>query len=124
MGLIRSSGNQSTEVRLARLFRAARISGWRRHYKLHGQPDFVFPKRRLAIFVDGCFWHGCPQHQHLPKSNVAYWAKKIAGNCTRDKKARIELREKGWRVLRIWEHELKSKQLTTTLRKLKRVLEH
>ncbi len=62
MAAIRSKGNKDTELRLAFILRAYGIKGWRRHYPLPGKPDFVFPKQRLAVFVDGCFWHSCPKH--------------------------------------------------------------
>jgi DNA mismatch endonuclease, patch repair protein len=68
MALIRSRGNRDTEIKLASLFRAARITGWRRHQPLPGRPDFIFRRERLAIFVDGCFWHGCRWHCCMPKS--------------------------------------------------------
>jgi len=77
-----------------------------RHLSLTVRPDFVFPKSRTAIFVDGCFWHGCPKHATKPKSNAAFWRKKISGNKARDRLVNRVLRRAGWRVLRIWEHDL------------------
>ena len=74
---------------------------------LPGRPDFVFPRQRLAVFVDGCFWHGCPKHSNMPANNRAFWMKKLTGNQTRDRLVTRTLRKNGWRVLRIWEHELK-----------------
>jgi len=106
MARIRGSGNKETELRLMTVFRANMISGWRRHWPVFGKPDFVFPKPRLAVFVDGCFWHGCPRHFIKPKGNAAFWRKKIAGNRARDRLVNRTLRKMGWRVLRIWEHEL------------------
>jgi DNA mismatch endonuclease (patch repair protein) len=70
------------------------------------RPDFVFPKRRLAVFVDGCFWHGCPKHATRPRGNAAFWRRKLAANKARDRRVNRVLRAAGWRVLRIWEHEL------------------
>ncbi len=70
------------------------------------RPDFVFPKLRLAVFVDGCFWHGCPRHATKPRHNAAFWRRKLAANRTRDRRVNRTLRAAGWRVLRIWEHEL------------------
>ncbi len=70
------------------------------------KPDFVFPKLRLAVFVDGCFWHGCPSHATWPKQNAAFWRKKILGNRARDRRVNRELCALGWRVVRVWEHEL------------------
>jgi DNA mismatch endonuclease (patch repair protein) len=67
--------------------------------------DVVFTRRRVAIFVDGCFWHGCPDHQHIPKSNLGYWVPKLAANEARDKRVDAALTAAGWTVVRIWEHE-------------------
>ena len=68
-------------------------------------PDFVLPRYRLAVFVDGCFWHGCAEHSKLPTQNTAYWAPKIARNVERDREHDARLAASGWRVLRVWEHE-------------------
>jgi DNA mismatch endonuclease, patch repair protein len=114
MSRIRSSGNKDTELALIRLFRKVGITGWRRRWPLAGKPDFVFPKARLAIFVDGCFWHGCLKHSRPPQSNQAYWRAKMIRNKTRDRSVAQVLRKKGWRVLRIWEHEL-SRALPTSI---------
>jgi DNA mismatch endonuclease (patch repair protein) len=117
MAAVRSRGNKHTEGALVAVFRQNGIKGWRRHLQLVGVPDFAFPKCRLAVFVDGCFWHGCPKHLRMPKSNRAYWRGKISRNMVRDQKTIKELRQAGWLVLRIWEHELRSEK-----RVLKRVL--
>jgi DNA mismatch endonuclease, patch repair protein len=109
MAAVRSRGNKATELTLASLFRAAKLKGWRRHANILGRPDFIFPKHRLAIFVDGCFWHGCAKHCRMPASNKKYWTAKIERNMRRDRATRILLRQKGWQVLRIWEHELKAR---------------
>lgn len=69
------------------------------------RPDIVFTARRVAIFVDGCFWHGCPEHSRSPRKNVAYWGTKLAGNVARDQATTEALEESGWLVLRVWEHE-------------------
>jgi len=107
MGSIRSRGNRTTEIRLARLLGAAGILGWRRHARIAGCfPDFAFPLHRLAVFVDGCFWHGCPAHFKPPSSNRGYWGPKMAGNRERDRAAPARLSRAGWRAIRIWEHEL------------------
>lgn len=69
------------------------------------RPDIVFTRSRLAIFVDGCFWHGCPDHFAAPRSNLTYWEPKIARNIERDGEVTAALLASGWRVIRIWEHE-------------------
>ena len=71
------------------------------------RPDFVFARQRVAVFVDGCFWHGCRWHGTRPQGNAAFWAKKLAGNQARDRRVNRVLRRHGWRVLRIWEHGLR-----------------
>jgi DNA mismatch endonuclease (patch repair protein) len=109
MAAIHSHGNKSTEGRLLILFRTNRLVGWRRKSKLRGSPDFTFPSQKLAVFVDGCFWHGCPKHGHYPKGNAAFWRNKITRNKARDRRVTRALRAQGWRVLRIWEHELTRK---------------
>lgn len=108
MSRIRSRGNSSTELRLIGLMRGAGIKGWRRQSKLSGRPDFVFPRYRLAVFVDGCYWHGCPKCALGAKTNTRYWMPKIAGNTRRDRANARKLRDDGWSVLRIWEHDLKA----------------
>lgn len=75
-----------------------------------GKPDFVFSKQKVALFVDGCFWHGCPKHANMPRNNQEFWAKKLQGNKDRDKLVNRELRKLGWTVVRVWEHELKEPQ--------------
>nr|WP_276202972.1 very short patch repair endonuclease [Jiangella muralis] len=67
--------------------------------------DLSFPRQRLAVFVDGCFWHGCPVHKTEPKNNAAWWAAKLARNIERDRETDAHLADLGWRVVRIWEHE-------------------
>lgn len=106
MSKAKDRGNAATELRLIRIFRENKITGWRRHVKLFGSPDFVFSKARLAIFIDGCFWHGCPLHATFPKTNYAFWKKKLEENKARDKVVNGKLKSKGWHVLRIWQHEL------------------
>jgi DNA mismatch endonuclease, patch repair protein len=109
MSAIRSTGNIATEVRAVALFRKSRIRGWRRHWPAVGLPDFVFLKARVAIFVDGCFWHGCPKCYQRPKSNRRYWDTKLIRNRKRDHDVTRTLRARGWRVIRIWEHELRTR---------------
>ena len=110
MAAIRSKGNKGTELKLAAIFRAHGITGWRRNQELPGKPDFVFRGHRLAVFVDGCFWHGCPKHGRKPGSNRTYWLAKLAKNQRRDRAVARKLREQGWRVLRIWAHSLKNRE--------------
>lgn len=108
MASIRSTGNRSTEQRFARLLRLAGIRGWRRHLSLPGRPDFAFPSARVAVFIDGCFWHGCPRCYRAPEGNARYWEMKRAANRARDRRVARELRARGWAVLRFWEHALKA----------------
>lgn len=108
MASIRSKGNATTELAFVRLLRNAKVSGWRRQVNLPGKPDFVFSSRRVAVFVDGCFWHGCPRCYRLPDDNRPYWKAKVLANRRRDRRQTRELRSLQWRVLRIWEHALKS----------------
>jgi len=123
MSRIRGKGNKNTELKLAALFRQNRVTGWRRNYKLFGKPDFVFPSQRVAVFVDGCFWHGCPVHGRIPKSNKKFWREKISRNQKRDRKVSRTLRGLGWSVLRVWEHSLSVKRTPATLRRIQRALE-
>lgn len=69
------------------------------------RPDIAFIRQQLAVFVDGCFWHGCPLHSVIPRKNVTYWAAKIARNKERDREHEIRLSEAGWDVIRVWEHD-------------------
>jgi len=101
------------------VFRAHKLAGWRRKQKLFGKPDFVFRTQRVCVFVDGCFWHGCPQHATKPGTSAAFWRKKFAANKARDLLVNRTLRKAGWRVVRIWEHELKMTRAQKVLRKLR-----
>ena len=121
MAAIRSVGNRTTELALVSAFRRLGIKGWRRHTNLPGKPDFVFREARLAVFVDGCFWHGCPEHGHRPRSNRAYWVRKLGKNEKRDQKIKQELRKRSWKVLRFWEHQVKASP-TNCARKVRRLL--
>ena len=120
MALIRGWGNKGTELKLIILFKAHGITGWRRKAPVFGKPDFVFPQLKLAVFVDGCFWHGCPIHATQPKSNAEFWQAKIARNIARDRLVTRTLRAKGWRVMRIWEHELARKNEKRLLARFRR----
>ena len=107
MSRIRGRGNKKTEIALIRLMREHGIKGWRRHRPVFGKPDFVFPGRKVAVFVDGCFWHGCPDHYNVPQNNFEFWRKKLIANRERDGVVTSTLESRGWTVLRFWQHELK-----------------
>lgn len=106
MSRVKGRGNRATELRLIEIFRNAKVIGWRRNYQLFGKPDFVFPKQRLVVFVDGCFWHSCPKHRSQPVNNGEFWRRKLENNRTRDRLVTKELKILGWTVIRIWQHEL------------------
>lgn len=123
MSRIRGKGNKSTELALASAFRRIGIKGWRRHVVvklalgprvatregkayLVVRPDFVFRAERVAVFVDGCFWHRCPLHCKMPANNQAFWEQKLSRNVERDRLVDRELRKAGWEVWRVWEHQL------------------
>ncbi|MFY2608800.1 DNA mismatch endonuclease Vsr [Achromobacter ruhlandii] len=126
MAKIRGTGNRSTELTMVRGFRSAHVTGWRRHvtftFRVQAptgsvaaantqvvkvRPDFIFRSERVAIFVDGCFWHCCPLHSKVPESNRSFWEPKLQANVARDRRATRLLRDAGWSVLRVWEHELR-----------------
>jgi len=119
MAAVRSKGNRSTELRLAELLRQHGPSGWRRHYPVCGTPDFCWPKSRVALFVDGCFWHGCPRCRRAPKSNQKFWNAKVAENRRRDKKVTRSLRDQGWSVIRVWECQIGK---ASTIRRIAKAL--
>ena len=135
MATIRSTGNKATELRFIAVFRAHGITGWRRGAMLREKgvgrkgkaafrvrPDFVFRAQRVAVFVDGCFWHGCPRHATRPRQNRQFWDEKIARNRQRDRLVTRELRKSGWTVLRLWECALARKRQAQTLGRLRRAL--
>jgi len=115
---IKGKGNKSTELALVTVFRKQGINGWRRGYPVKGHPDFVFLKERIAIFVDGCFWHGHDCRNTRPKDNEDFWLKKIGGNIARDKAVTLSFENRGWTVVRIWECELKKKNQDLLFKKL------
>ena len=122
MAAIRSRGNKETELVVAKLLRQNGITGWRRNLPVFGKPDFVFRKARLAVFVDGCFWHGCPKHCRMTASNRAFWRRKLSRSRQRDLLVNRTLRKAGWRVLRVWEHQLHRKKEAALLLRIQRAL--
>ena len=111
MRKVKSKKNKSTELRLIDIFKQNGITGWKRNYPVKGHPDFVFLKEKVAVFVDGCFWHGhegC-KYFRLPKSNTPFWEAKITRNIERDKETTQALTALGWKVISIWECELRNK---------------
>jgi DNA mismatch endonuclease Vsr len=125
MRAIKASSNATTELRLRAHLIRNRITGWKVGAKaVPGCPDFFFSKEGIAVFVDGCFWHGCPNCGHTPKSNRPYWSEKLARNKHRDTQIARKLRSKGIKVLRFWECQLRDKpnsclkKLSTLLKRL------
>ncbi len=118
MSLIRSRGNRATELRLIALMREHGITGWRRNAPVFGKPDFVFRAAKLAVFVDGCFWHGCPRHATKPATRAAWWAAKLGRNAQRDRTVTRTLRKAGWRVLRVWECALSPQRGVRTIARI------
>lgn len=116
MKKVRSKNNKSTELKLIQVFKENNIHGWRRNYEVKGHPDFVFLDKKIAIFVDGCFWHGHNCRNTKPKTNQEYWDKKRERNIKHDKEITEYFENRGWTVIRIWECELKSNK---ALEKLK-----
>ncbi len=108
MRSVKSKNNKSTEIALIGYFKKIGVKGWRRNYSLFGKPDFTFPKKRIVVFVDGCFWHGHNCRNTTPKDNEEYWKRKIERNIERDKTVAQNLSQKNWKVIRIWECEIKS----------------
>ncbi len=141
MSRIHGKGNRSTEIELLQIFRDYRIFGWRRQNQISllrdnsiessnrkyanrkkVRPDFIFPKLKLAIFVDGCFWHSCPIHQSKPNRNSAFWEKKFRSNKRHDRIVNKLLHENGWNVLRIWEHELLKTKRSRLMKRINRAI--
>jgi DNA mismatch endonuclease, patch repair protein len=117
MSKVRSCGNQSTEMAVESVLCATAIKGWIKHPKdVPGRPDFYFSRLRLAVFVDGCFWHGCPKcARRTPRSRRLFWADKIDDNKKRDRRVRSQLRSQGIRAIRIWEHSVAGGKWLPTL---------
>jgi len=106
--------NTKLEVMLRKALFQAGLRGYRIDSKLPGHPDIVYTRFKVAIFVDGCFWHGCPKCGSIPKSNTEFWINKINANKDRDIRVNKMLGENGWTVLRFWQHEI-SKELDRVL---------
>ncbi|MCB2185760.1 MAG: very short patch repair endonuclease [Deltaproteobacteria bacterium] len=121
MSRVKSRGNKTTEVRLAGLLEKAGVTGWSRHEPLPGTPDFAWLELKVAVFVNGCFWHGhnCGKRNIKPKSNSVAWEIKIKGNRRRDNRVDRQLRSDGWTVIRIWECQLVSNS-DNVIRRIKR----
>lgn len=118
MKKVRSRNNKSTELKLIQVFRDFSIKGWRRGYPVKGHPDFVFLDKKIAVFVDGCFWHGHDCRNTRPADHAEYWANKRERNISHDKEVTAMFEQRGWRVIRIWECELKKKNRELLLRKI------
>ena len=118
MQKVRGKENKSTELKMIEIYRQIGISGWRRGYPVKGHPDFVFLKSHIAVFVDGCFWHGHDCRNTRPIQNQEYWSKKIARNSQHDADITRLFQSRGWTVIRIWECELKKKNRDVLLFKI------
>lgn len=118
MKRVRSKNNRSTELRLIEVFKKYAITGWRRNYLVKGHPDFVFLAQKVAVFVDGCFWHGHDCRNTRPSDNQEYWSKKRERNKKHDMEVTAMFESRDWKVLRIWECELKKKNEAVLLKKL------
>ncbi|MBL8714275.1 MAG: DNA mismatch endonuclease Vsr [Alphaproteobacteria bacterium] len=106
MSAVRSKNNRSTELKILAELRRNRIFGWRRHLSLPGHPDFAWREQKVALFVDGCFWHGCKKCKKIPKSNVEFWVEKVRRNRVRDRRYTRALQRKGWKVIRVTECQI------------------
>jgi DNA mismatch endonuclease (patch repair protein) len=123
MAAVRAKENRTTERRFRALLVQAGIKGWKvRPRGLPGSPDFYFSAQSLAVFIDGCYWHGCPRCGHIPRTNRPFWAAKIQRNNERDRTNAVRLRERGLQVLRFWEHELRCGR--TAIERLRGALEN
>lgn len=97
----------SPEMKIRKLLFSKGIRGYRITSKLPGKPDIVFPRKRVAVFIDGCFWHKCPVHFQEPETRKEFWMGKINRNVERDQIINQKLEEAGWKVIRIWEHQVR-----------------
>ena len=117
MAAVRSRGNLSTEIALGKLLWAAGLRGYRKHWPVAGRPDFPWPKHKVAVFVDGCFWHGCPC-KTIPATNAAFWRNKICKNQERDRRVVRQLRAEGWAAVRVWECAVGSRKTLSRINRL------
>jgi DNA mismatch endonuclease (patch repair protein) len=109
MGSVKGAGNKSTETQLRCALIRSGVKGWKVRPKgALGNPDFLFPRAGVVVFVDGCFWHGCLKCGHIPKSNSVFWRAKIASTQRRDIRISRELRVRGLKVIRLWEHQIQN----------------
>lgn len=118
MRQVKSKKNKSTEIRLIEIFMQNNVTGWKRNYPVKGHPDFVFLKHRVAIFVDGCFWHGHDCRNTRPANNEEFWRNKQERNRKHDQDITAYFEKRGWTVIRIWECELKRKNHEKALLKI------
>src|SRR3990167_1362527 len=107
MRAIKGANTKSTEQKFQKALIDAGITYFQVNAKLIGNPDIFFPFYHVVVFLDGCFWHGCPKCGHVPKSNTSYWRTKIERNKERDIQKRLILHEQGYEIVEYWEHELK-----------------
>lgn len=122
MSKVRSNNNKSTELALIKFFKENNITGWKRNYPVKGHPDFVFLDKKIAVFVDGCFWHGHDCRNTRPSDNAEYWRKKRERNIKHDKEVTALFEQRGWTVIRIWECELKKKKKQILFNKISVIL--
>ncbi len=116
MASVRTSGG-TTERKMEKLLRLRGIHGYRKQWPVAGKPDFAWPKAKVALFVDGCFWHGCPRCNRPSKSNVEFWQTKVIANRRRDIRVSRRLRRDGWKVLRVWECAVEEKRTLSRIRR-------
>lgn len=122
MRRVKSKKNKSTELRLIEIFKQNGVTGWRQNYPVKGHPDFVFLKRKIAVFVDGCFWHGHDCRNTRPAEHKEYWQQKREKNIKHDQEVTAMFEARGWTVLRIWECELRKKNSSALLERLQIVI--
>lgn len=115
------SKDTKPEIMLRKALFKQGIRGYRVNYDTPGSPDIVFPKHKIAIFIDGCFWHGCPHCYKEPKTRAEFWQKKLKENIERDDAVNRKLRRDGWVVMRFWEHEVE-KHLTFCVKRIMSLL--